>query len=122
MGARVDVSALASGRAIGIAGALAVAAILGKLACGIGAPNGRRIPVAVGMIPRGEVTILYAGIGTTLRFGDGPLLDPSLYSALVSVVIVTTLVTPAALKWSFARAGDGPFIPSKESGAPRSRA
>ena len=32
-----------------------------------------------------------------------PLLEPPLYSALVVVVIVTTLVTPPALKWAFAR-------------------
>jgi Kef-type K+ transport system membrane component KefB len=122
MGARVDVRSLASGAAIGAAAALTVAAILGKLACGLGAPRGRRAPVAAGMIPRGEVTIMYASIGSTLMIGGAPLLDPTLYSALVSVVIATTLVTPAALKWSVARMDAAPVMRPKASDVPQSRA
>jgi Kef-type K+ transport system membrane component KefB len=107
MGMRVDLRALGSVSAIGMAAALAAAAVVGKLACALGASGVRRLPVAIGMIPRGEVTIIYASIGSTLLLGGEPLLDPALYSALVSVVIATTLLTPAALKWSFAR-GDTP--------------
>jgi Kef-type K+ transport system membrane component KefB len=103
MGARVDVRSLANGPAIGLALALLVAAVLGKLACAIGARGVRRTPVALGMIPRGEVTIVYASIGRSLSLGGRPVLDEGLYSALVFVVIATTLLTPAALKWSFGR-------------------
>jgi Kef-type K+ transport system membrane component KefB len=101
MGARVDMRTLASGPALGVAAALTLAAVLGKLACVLGASGVRRMPVAVGMIPRGEVTLIYASIGGSVVMGAKPLLDASLYSALVFVVIATTLLTPSALKWSF---------------------
>ena len=103
MGARVDLRSLAGGRAVGVAAALVVAAIVGKLACALAARGVRRAPVALGMVPRGEVTIIYANIGTSLMLDGRPVLDQALYSALVLVVFVTTLVTPAALKRSFGR-------------------
>ena len=56
--------------------------------------------MAVGMIPRGEVTLVFAALGSTIRLGQTPLLDERGYTALVTVVILTTLVTPPALKWS----------------------
>jgi Kef-type K+ transport system membrane component KefB len=101
MGTRVDLRALASGPALGVAAALTLAAVLGKLACAVGASGVRRMPVAVGMIPRGEVTLIYASIGGSVVIGGQPLLDPPLYSALVCVVIATTLLTPALLKSVF---------------------
>jgi Kef-type K+ transport system membrane component KefB len=122
MGARVDLHALAGVAAIGLAAAVSVAAVVGKLACALGAPGARRLPVAIGMIPRGEVTIVYASIGGTLVVGGKPLLDPTLYSALVSVVIATTLLTPAALKWAFARSDVRPLMPPEVPDAPQSRA
>jgi Kef-type K+ transport system membrane component KefB len=103
MGARVDVRSLASGSAIGLALALTASAMIGKLACALGARGVNRLPVAIGMIPRGEVTIIYASLGGSLTIGGAPLLDGAQYSALVFVVIATTLFTPAALKWGFAR-------------------
>ena len=122
MGIRVDVRALANGAAFGLAAALTGAAIVGKLACAIGVRGAHRLPVAIGMIPRGEVTIIYASIGGSLLVGGQPLLDGALYSALVFVVVATTLLTPAALKWSFARTDATPPLPSEASGAPKSRA
>ncbi len=117
MGARVDLHVLASGPALGAAVALTLTAVMGKLACAMGASGVRRMTVAVGMIPRGEVTLIYASIGGTLVIGGRPLLDGPLYSALVFVVIATTLLTPAALKWLFQ--GEAPAItPSGVSRAP----
>ncbi len=113
MGARVDVGALASGPAFGVAAALTLAAVLGKFACALGARGVRRMPVAVGMIPRGEVTLIYASIGGSIIAGGKPLLDRQLYSALVFVVLATTLLTPAALKWVFRRGT--PVITSSEA-------
>jgi len=102
MGLRVELGSLARGTAFGVAAALAAAAVLGKVACALGASGVRRAAVAVGMMPRGEVTLVYASLGGSMALGDKPVLDHSLYSALVFVVIATTLVTPAALKWAFA--------------------
>jgi Kef-type K+ transport system membrane component KefB len=55
------------------------------------------------MVPRGEVTLVFAALGSTLRVGDAPLLDERGYASLVAVVVLTTLVTPPALKWSLSR-------------------
>jgi Kef-type K+ transport system membrane component KefB len=101
MGAGVDLRALGRGSALVVALALTVAAIAGKLACAAGASGVRRLPVAVGMIPRGEVTLIYASLGRTIVINGKPLLDDAMYSALVFVVIATTLVTPGAIKWIF---------------------
>jgi Na+:H+ antiporter len=81
---------------------LTAAALLGKLACAGGVLNAqvRRLTVAIGMMPRGEVTLVFAALGSTLRVGDTPLLDERGYVGLVAVVILTTLFTPPALKWS----------------------
>ena len=46
---------------------------------------------------------VFAALGSTLRVGDAPLLDERGYAALVAVVVLTTLVTPPALKWSLGR-------------------
>jgi Kef-type K+ transport system membrane component KefB len=96
MGARADVRTFASPHTLALAAALVAAAILGKLVCGLGAARGsNRLAVAFGMIPRGEVTLIYASLGSALG-----VLDAAAYSAIVLAVVVTTLVTPTALKWS----------------------
>jgi Kef-type K+ transport system membrane component KefB len=87
---------------LGFALALSVAAVLGKLACAIGVVHRgvNRFAVAAGMIPRGEVTLVFAALGSGLHIGGVPFLDQRGYTALVTVVILTTLVTPPALKWA----------------------
>jgi hypothetical protein len=55
------------------------------------------------MIPRGEVSLVFATLGSAPQFGQAPLLDERGYIAVVTVVILTTLVTPPALKWSMGR-------------------
>ena len=54
----------------------------------------------VGMIPRGEVTLVFAALGSIIQVGRSPILDDRGYAALVTVVVLTTLMTPPALKWS----------------------
>jgi len=99
MGMRADLSALTSGPRLLLVAALTVAAIAGKMACAAGAPRGSdRLTVALGMLPRGEVSLVFASLGLSLG-----LLDGGLYSVLVTVVVLTTLVTPAALRWRLSR-------------------
>jgi len=89
---------------MGLAGALIGAAILGKQACSLGAGRGvDRLTVGLGMIPRGEVGLIFANIGLGLSLGGEPIIDRGTFSAVVVMVIVTTLVTPIALKLSLAR-------------------
>jgi len=109
VGFRTNIAALGRPAVLAFAAALSIAAVVGKLSCAIGVLNRsvRKLTVAVGMIPRGEVTLVFAALGSALRSGQAPLLDERGYTAVVTVVIVTTLVTPPALKWSMGARGQG---------------
>jgi Na+:H+ antiporter len=72
--------------------ALSVAAIAGKLASGLAAGTARKWIVGWGMVPRGEVGLIFAAIGRELG-----AIDESTFSAVVLMVIVTTLMTPPIL-------------------------
>ncbi len=100
MGMQVNLAAFAEPNTLFLAGAFTAAAIVGKLISG--APAGRsvdRVSVGVGMMPRGEVGLIFASIGK----GIG-VVDDAVFSAIVIMVIVTTFITPVALRWSMARA------------------
>lgn len=76
------------------AGALIIVAVIGKLAAGIGAFGKlNKLAVGIGMMPRGEVGLVFASIGKTLG-----VIDNTLFASVVLMVIVTTLVTPPLLK------------------------
>jgi Kef-type K+ transport system membrane component KefB len=79
----------------GIAMLLTVVAVASKLATGLAVYQSgvRRWPVGVGMVPRGEVGLIFAGTG--LAAG---VIAPDLYSALVIVVMLTTFAAPPWLK------------------------
>ena len=82
------------------------AAVIGKQACSLGVPRSgglNRLAVGLGMVPRGEVGLIFANIGLGLMLAGEPVIGRTTYSAVVVMVIVTTMVTPPALKWSFAR-------------------
>ncbi|HEY3354910.1 MAG TPA: cation:proton antiporter [Polyangia bacterium] len=105
MGMRVDLRAFARPEVLGLAGLLIAAAIGGKQACSLAAfgPGLDRLSVGIGMIPRGEVGLIFANIGLGLAVRGERIVDQATYSAVVLMVIVTTLITPPALKWSLAR-------------------
>jgi Kef-type K+ transport system membrane component KefB len=105
MGMTTDLRGFAQPSVLGLALALTVAAILGKQVCGFGVLGKEidRLSVGVGMIPRGEVGLIFANIGLTLLVAGAPVLSRSTYSAVVVMVIVTTLVTPPALKFTLGR-------------------
>jgi Kef-type K+ transport system membrane component KefB len=70
------------------------------------APKGERmarVTIGIGMIPRGEVGLIFANIGLTLSIGGHAIVSPTLFSALVVMVIATTMITPPLLRWSIAR-------------------
>lgn len=88
---------------------LTLAAVVGKQACGLmvrdRAVNGAA--VGIGMVPRAEVALIFASAGLTATFQGRPVLSPGVYSAIVLVVLLTTLVTPPALKLAFSRGRPG---------------
>jgi len=105
-GIHVDLSTLADPRILGLASALTFAAWIGKQACMLGVLQRGvdRMSVGLGMVPRGEVGLIFANIGATLVIAGERVITPSTYAAVVFMVIVTTLVTPPALQWSLRRA------------------
>jgi Kef-type K+ transport system membrane component KefB len=96
MGIDVKLGAFADIRALGLAAAITIAAIVGKQVCGLGVLEKGldRVGVGIGMIPRGEVGLIFASIGRGLG-----VVDDTLYAACVIMVIVTTFIAPIALQW-----------------------
>jgi Kef-type K+ transport system membrane component KefB len=74
--------------------------VAGKIVCGLAAGKTDRLSVGLGMVPRGEVGLIFASVGKALG-----VIDDALFSAVVIMVMVTTMMTPIALKWSLNRAG-----------------
>ena len=105
MGLRTDLRAFAAPGALGLAAALTIAAVVGKQVCALGVltPGANRLAVGMGMIPRGEVTLIIASVGASLTVNGAPVIGPTTFSAIVAMVLVTTFVTPPALKWSLKR-------------------
>jgi Kef-type K+ transport system membrane component KefB len=118
MGMRVNLSTLMRPEILGLAAVLTLAAIVGKQACALGALGARLdwLSIGIGMIPRGEVGLIFANIGLTLVVHGEHIIDSATYSAVVIMVLLTTLITPPALRWSLAR---GPRL---ESGRKRKKA
>ena len=105
MGLNVDLRSFGQKEVLLFAGALTLAAILGKQAAALGVMERGldRLIVGLGMIPRGEVGLIFASIGAALMVGGERVVDTSVYSAVVIMVIVTTMVTPPLLKWGLGR-------------------
>jgi Kef-type K+ transport system membrane component KefB len=61
------------------------------------------LSIGIGMIPRGEVGLIFASIGLGLSVAGERIVDQGVFSAVVIMVIVTTMATPPALKWSLGR-------------------
>lgn len=101
MGVRIDIRSLADVDVLSLAAAITVAAVIGKQFCALGVlqKNVDRLTVGTGMIPRGEVGLIFAAIGLELEFAGRPLLNERTYSAIIVMVIATTLVTPPLLSW-----------------------
>jgi Kef-type K+ transport system membrane component KefB len=105
MGVKIDLGSLFRLNVLQLALALTIVAILGKKACGLGAVEKGldRVSIGIGMIPRGEVGLIFAGVGLTLSVGGERILDEALFAAILMMVMVTTLITPPLLQCSFSR-------------------
>jgi len=105
MGLQVDLRSFGRADILLFAGVLTLAAIVGKQAAALGVVERglNRLAVGLGMIPRGEVGLIFAAIGASLSIGGEKVVDAAVYSAVVIMVIVTTMVTPPLLKWGMNR-------------------
>ena len=92
-GMQVDLTALADPKVVMVALGITVAAVVGKLASGFVAGKGKN-PwlVGWGMVPRGEVGLIFAMVGKQLG-----VMSESMFSVIVIMVILTTLITPPIL-------------------------
>ncbi len=110
MGMKVDLQLFTRVEILGFAAVLTIVAIIGKQICSLGVlePGINRTAIGLGMIPRGEVGLIFAGIGASLIMPNNAgvneaVIGPSTFGAVVIMVLITTLVTPPALKWSLAK-------------------
>ncbi|MBY0525208.1 MAG: cation:proton antiporter [Gemmataceae bacterium] len=81
-----------------VAGLLLAAAVLGKFLAGYSPfwlPVKKNV-IGAGMIPRGEVGLIFANMGLATKVFDG-----ALFSAVTLMVMVTTFLAPPLLKWLF---------------------
>ena len=100
VGAAVDLGAInpfnaATRQIFWIGLALTAIGIVGKVAAGfvVWKKGLNRTVIGVGMIPRGEVGLIFATIGLSTK-----LLTPGLYSAVALMVMLTTFVAPPMLR------------------------
>lgn len=95
IGMQVKLESFLDLKVLWMTGGLLLAAILGKLLSGaVASRRDDRVLIGLGMIPRGEVGVIFASIGKQL----GVLSDP-LFSAIMLMIMVTTLITPPLMKW-----------------------
>lgn len=104
-GLRVDLHAFADSHIVLLAAVLTLVAWIGKQVCSLGVLERgvNRLAIGLGMVPRGEVGLIFANVGATLTIAGERVITPQTYSAIVIMVILTTLVTPPALQWSLTR-------------------
>jgi Kef-type K+ transport system membrane component KefB len=115
IGVNSDVGQFGKPSVLGLAACLIVVGVVGKVVAGyVAAPtSGDKLLIGIGMIPRGEVGLIFAGIGLT----EG-VLDQDLYASLLVVVLLTTLMTPPLLKLRFVQVNSHRAAPSGDTAPP----
>ncbi len=112
-GAQVQLKELANWSTIGTLLLVTILAIIGKLVgCGLGAKSlGKRsaMIVGVGMVPRGEVGIIVATLGYNSK-----IFTSELYSIIIAMSLLTSVVAPPALKILFSGIEPDPDEESEE--------
>ncbi len=93
-GMDVDLSTLLDIKVLLIAIAVASVALVGKIAAGYVAGDVNKAIVGWGMVPRGEVGLIFAAMGRSLG-----VVPDRLFSVIVIVIIFSTLITPPVLSY-----------------------
>lgn len=96
IGISTNIRAMADARVIGVALLISVVAVVSKIAAASGAigSRGDKWTIGFGMLPRGEVGLIFASIGLSVG-----ALSEELYGSVLVVVLVTTLIAPPLLRW-----------------------
>ena len=96
IGIDTDVTKFFDGHVLFVAAILSFIAIAGKMISAVGAigTNTDKLVIGFGMIPRGEVGLIFASIGVSIG-----VFKDDLYAVVLLMVLVTTVVTPPLLRW-----------------------
>src|SRR5882757_6698873 len=106
MGLQVKLEAFNNLSVVYLAAGLTVVAVIGKIVCGYAAGRGlKRLAIGIGMMPRGEAGLIFAGIGR----GLGVVSDP-IFASIVIMVIITTMLTPPLLKLTLGGSTPGAIV------------
>ncbi|NDJ18871.1 cation:proton antiporter [Myxacorys almedinensis] len=119
VGARTDLSVLnpfvpSNREGLIMASFLVLVAIVGKVVTGFtvfGQPQLNRLAIGVGMIPRGEVGLVFASFGATTG-----VLPESLQAAVIVMVILTTFLAPPLLRIVFSKSDEVSQLVSEPAG------
>ena len=104
MGARIDPAALLTPRILAFTLVLGLLGIAGKVLAGLVAGNGfHREVVGWGMVPRGEVGLIFVATGSQLVLGGRPLLPVEVQAGIVGALLITTIAGPLGLGWALRR-------------------
>ncbi len=104
MGAKVDPVALVQPRTLLLGAVLAILGVAGKYVAGYGAGGGLRASVlGWGMVPRGEVGLIFVATGAGLTLNGAPLLSAEIQAGVVAALLLTTLAGPVGLAWVLRR-------------------
>lgn len=100
MGAKVDPTALFRPSTLIFAGVLAALGVVGKYVAGYGAGKGLRASVVGwGMVPRGEVGLIFVAAGAQLQLNGVPLLSADVQAGIIGALLLTTVAGPVGLGW-----------------------
>ncbi len=100
MGAKVDPVALFQPATLGFAAVLALLGVAGKYVAGYGGGQGiRAAVVGWGMVPRGEVGLIFVAAGAQLQLNNVPLLSPETQAGIIGALLLTTVAGPVGLGW-----------------------
>jgi Kef-type K+ transport system membrane component KefB len=103
-GMSVRLEALSDPSVLMVALGITVAAFVGKVVAGLAAGKVDKQLVGWGMVPRGEVGLIFAAAGRSLG-----IVDERTFGVIVIVIILSTLLTPPVLTFLLRRKAQQPI-------------
>lgn len=101
IGIQVKIESFLDLHVLAIASVLVIVAIIGKVLSGFGAAKkDDRLLIGIGMMPRGEVGLIFASVGKSVG-----VISDSLFSSVILMVVLTTILTPFFMKLRYSRNG-----------------
>lgn len=92
-GLQVDIISSLNYETIKLTLIITVFAVLGKSLCGIFLPKGiNKWLIGFGMVPRGEIGIIFAITGLELK-----LINQTMFAAILLMIVITSIITPIIL-------------------------